>query len=90
MKAKVGPGSDSREAVGIEAVRGKNTWWEENHEVHSSKTEGPFPHGDDRFAAIFDMDVTMKASGQRMQMHEIGVFHVKDGKIVREEFFYDM
>jgi ketosteroid isomerase-like protein len=30
----------------------------------------------------------MKPSGQRMQMNEMGLFTVKDGKIVREEFFY--
>ena len=39
-------------------------------------------------ALIFDMDVTNKESGQRMQMREVGVYTVKNGKILREEFFY--
>lgn len=28
--------------------------------------------------------------GKRMKLHEVAVYTVKDGKIVREEFFYDM
>jgi limonene-1,2-epoxide hydrolase len=33
------------------------------------------------------MDVTMKGPG-RVQMDEIAVYEVKDGKIVKEQFFY--
>ena len=44
--------------------------------------------GEDRFALIFDMDVTNRETGQRMQMREVGLYTVADGKIVREEFFY--
>ncbi len=76
-----------REARGIEAVAAKGKWWEENHQVHSATTEGPFPH-DDRFAVHFVFDVTNKPSGKRMKMDEIALYTVKDGKIVREEFFY--
>jgi limonene-1,2-epoxide hydrolase len=34
----------------------------------------------------YDIDVTDKNSKKRMQMSEVGVYTVKDGKIVREEF----
>ena len=27
---------------GIAAIRGKNQWWTENHEVHAMQVEGPF------------------------------------------------
>jgi ketosteroid isomerase-like protein len=77
---------------GIDAIRKKNQWWVENHEVHSGHASGPFPHGD-RFIVNFDFDVTSKAgpmAGKRMQMQEAGLYTVKDGKIVQEEFFYDM
>ncbi len=84
------PPGESREKAGVEAIRGKHHWWKENAEVHSASVEGPFPHGDDRFAVIFDMDVTMKGADQRMAMREVAVYHVKDGKITREEFFYAM
>ena len=46
-----------------------------------------FANGD-RFAVIFDMDVTNKPSGRRIQMREVGVFTVQNGKSTREEFFY--
>lgn len=29
-------------------------------------------------------------AGQRMSMDEVGVYAVRDGKVVREEFFYAM
>jgi ketosteroid isomerase-like protein len=29
-------------------------------------------------------------AGQRMQMEEVGLYTVEDGKIVREEFFYSV
>jgi len=35
------------------------------------------------------MDTTHKPSGQRSQMSEIAVYQVEDGKIVKEQFFYD-
>src|SRR5262249_8369961 len=76
-----------QEMRGIEAVTQKNKWWEDNHEVHSAKVDGPFPHGD-RFAVRFTFDVTNKPSKQRMTMDEIPLYNVKDGKVVREEFFY--
>ena len=77
------------EMKGIDAIRGKNEWWFENHEIHSAKASGPFV-GDDQFAVHYDFDVTNKPSGQRMQMTEMALYTVKDGRIVREQFFYHM
>jgi hypothetical protein len=81
-----------REMKGIDKIKGKNQWWYENHEVHGAKIEGPFPN-EDRFAVKFHYDVTAKQGpnkGKRFQMDEVGVYTVKNGKIVREEFFYSM
>jgi len=75
------------EMKGIQAVMGKNKWWGDNHTIHSAEVNGPFPHGD-RFAVFFKFDATNKPSGQRMKMEEAALYTVKDGKIVREEFFY--
>jgi hypothetical protein len=72
---------------GKAAVKGKSDWWYANHEWHGGGAEGPFVNGD-RFAVIFDMDVTAKETGQRMQMREVGLYTVRDGKIVEERFFY--
>ena len=48
------------------------------------------PHGEDRFAVIFEAAGRDKSSGDTFEMKEVAVYHVADGKIVREEFFYSM
>ena len=73
------------EMRGIDQVRGKTEWWEKNMEVHSAKVSGPFV-ARDNFVVQFDVDVTDKASKKRMQMSEVGIYTVKDGKVAREEF----
>jgi ketosteroid isomerase-like protein len=80
------PGDMARVA-GKAAVRGKGEWWNSAHEVHGSKVEGPYVNGD-QFVVRFTMDLTQKASGQRMTMDEVGLYTVKDGKIVEEKFLY--
>lgn len=88
VEASVPPGME-REARGLAAVKAKGEWWRANHEIHSAMVTGPWPH-DDRFIVGFQYEVTHKPSGQRMKMDEVGLYFVRDGKIVREEFFYDM
>lgn len=72
---------------GAAAVKAKSEWWYGAHEVHSASAEGPFPNGD-QFAMVFDLDVTQKETGRRMQMREIGLYTMRDGKIVEEKFLY--
>lgn len=74
--------------TGIEAILGKHDWWESTHEIHGGTIEGPFLHGDDRFAVVFNVDVTNRESGVRLTYKEVAVYHVAGGRIVREEFFY--
>ena len=76
---------DSPEKRGIDQVRGKTDWWVNAMEVHSFKANGPFV-AHDRFVVQYDADVTDKSSKKRMQLSEVGVYTVKNGKIVREEF----
>ena len=73
------------ESRGKEAVRGKIDWWVNAMEVHSFKASEPFI-AHDRFVVQYDADVTEKESKQRRQISEVGVYIVKNGKIVREEF----
>lgn len=82
-------GPDGMDPVsrGIDAVRGKGEWWYANHEVHSVEASGPYVNGD-QFILRFKMDVTPKASGERMLMDEDALYTVKDGKVVEERFFY--
>ena len=87
-----GQGSDEMPAriEGIDAIRDKHAWWYDNNEVHSTVTEGPYiGHRDDQFIARFIMDMT-PTGGERMRMIEVGLFTVKDDKIIQEEYLYLM
>jgi SnoaL-like domain len=91
VEAMSGPDMPAK-TEGIDKIRGKNEWWVNNHDIHSAETEGPYPHGD-RFIVHFKYDVTAKAgpmAGKRMLLDETALYTVKDGKIVREEYFYSM
>jgi ketosteroid isomerase-like protein len=86
VEAGAPPGMDA-ETRGLEAIKAKSAWWYDNHTVNSFGVTGPWPHGE-RFIVGFQIDVTYKPNGQRMQMEEMALYTVRDGKIVREEFFY--
>jgi SnoaL-like domain len=73
------------ETKGKEGVRCKIDWWVKAMEVHSFKASEPFV-GHDRFVVQYDAEVTDKQSKQRRKLSEVGVYTVKNGKIVREEF----
>lgn len=77
----------SHETAGKEAVIQKSAEWAGAHEIHGATTEGPYLLGD-RFAVVFEFDVTPKATGQRVKNREIAVYTVANGLITREEFFY--
>jgi len=93
VSVEAGPGPDGSDPVtkGVDGIRGKHDWWEANFEVHDVNIDGPFLHGSERFAVIFELDTTHKESGQRSQMKEVAIYTTgADGKIVREEFYYTM
>ena len=70
---------------GRKAVEGKGEWWYANHDIHNVTVEGPYVHGD-QFVVRFKMDVTPKGK-ERMSFDEVGLYTVKNGKIVEESFF---
>lgn len=72
---------------GRKAVEAKNTAWLESHTIHAATAEGPFV-GATGFAVKFKMDIEDTAAGTRETMEEIGVYRIKNGKIVEEEFMY--
>jgi ketosteroid isomerase-like protein len=82
-EAMEGPMAEVR---GKEAVAKKSEWWTANHEVHGGEVEGPYVNGD-QFAVRFKMDITPKATGQRITMDEMGLYTVENGKIVAERFY---
>ena len=54
--------------------------------MHSGYCSEPVVGGT-HFAVAMGMDVTMKGAG-RLNMDEIAVYEVKNGKIVKEQFFF--
>ena len=79
-------GGFEKETHGLEAIFKKGQQWNELvSENHSLEVSDPMIAGDS-FALTMTMDVTMK-DGKRNKMTELCVYHVKDGKIVSEQFF---
>ncbi|MDQ2971510.1 MAG: nuclear transport factor 2 family protein [Rhodanobacteraceae bacterium] len=76
-------------AKGLDAIREKGRKFGEMLEtVHGGSTSDPVIAGN-WFSVASEMDATMKGRG-RVQMREICVYHVRDGKIDHEQFFYEM
>jgi len=70
---------------GKNAVREKVDWWLGAFEVHSFHASDPFV-ARDRFVVQYDAEVSDKKTKERRKLCEVGVYTVKNGKIVREEF----
>src|SRR5690348_11393208 len=74
---------------GLEGIKRKGRAFGEMVEaVHGNEVSEPVIAGN-WFSVAAVMDATMKGRG-RVQMREICVYHVRDGKIDREQFFYDV
>jgi ketosteroid isomerase-like protein len=80
---------ENAELHGKDAVRGKGEWWAGAHEVHGAEVEGPYVNGD-QFVVRFKIDLTVKETGERRVMDEVGVYTIKNGKIAEERFYYAM
>lgn len=72
---------------GKRSVLDKYRAWEADHDVHEMQVEGPWV-GATGFVLKYRVDATQKSNGQRMQMEEMAVYTVKNGKIAREEFHF--
>jgi hypothetical protein len=74
---------------GLKAILEKGQHWKESVEaVHASEVSDPVV-ADGWFSVAMHVDATMKGRG-RADMREICVYHVKNDKIVQEQFFYDV
>jgi hypothetical protein len=74
---------------GLDAILEKGKRFQAGVEkVHGIEVSEPVVAGN-WFSISMTLDVTMKEYG-RSTMKEICVYHVKDDKIVSEQFFYDM
>ena len=79
-------GGFEKESHGLDAIIEKGKKWESMvSEVHEIEVSDPMVAGN-TFAVTMRMDMTMKDK-KRSDMTELCVYHVKDGKIVSEQFF---
>ncbi|MGH8021108.1 MAG: SnoaL-like domain-containing protein [Opitutaceae bacterium] len=75
-----------QETKGLSAIIEKGHQFEAKvEEMHSSEVSDPIV-ADNSFACTMRMDVTMKGEG-RMDMKELCVYTVKDGRISSEQFY---
>jgi ketosteroid isomerase-like protein len=72
---------------GLDRIHGKAKAFDDMFEVHRTEIGEPIVAGD-FFACTMTVDVTDRKSQGRMTLTEICVYEVKDGKIVREQFFF--
>jgi hypothetical protein len=75
------------EWVGRKAVTRKGEEWFAQNRIHGASAEGPYV-GATGFAVKFRMDIENLGTGHRGMMEEVGVYSIRNGKIVREEFMY--
>lgn len=74
---------------GLEAMAEKGKAWNEMmEEFHGSAIGEPIV-ADNHFSLTMMMDATFKGKG-REKMNELCVYEVKDGKVVKEQFFYNV
>ncbi len=78
---------------GLQNVKGLDAIVQKGHQfqsmveaVHSSTVSEPVIAGN-TFAVAMLLDITMRGVG-RVPMEELAVYEVKDGKIIKEQFFY--
>jgi ketosteroid isomerase-like protein len=76
----------AKETHGLDGILEKGKKWTSMvAESHALEVSSPVVAGNS-FAVTMRMDVTMKDK-KRMDMTELCVYHVKDGKIISEQFF---
>ena len=79
--------SNWQSVQGLDKIREKaKQWTDAVQEMHGGYTNAPIVAGN-FFSCAMGMDVTMKGQ-PRMQVDEIAVYEVQDGKIVLEQFFF--
>lgn len=78
-------GGANMEWRGQKAVHAKNAWWGQDHAIRGASAEGPYI-GATGFTVKFRIEVETKSTGVVETMEEVGVYTVRDGKIIREEF----
>ena len=75
---------DGRVFEGMKGVLEKGRWWKEHVTVLSMQAQGPYACATG-FTVVYVGRARM-ADGNEFDLHEVGVYDVEDGRIVREQF----
>jgi ketosteroid isomerase-like protein len=82
-------GSPWPPARGMAAIREKTKQFEATVETMHGVTVGDPIVAGSYFSLFMGIDMTQKGA-DRMKFDEIGLYRVRNGKIVSEQFFYDL
>ncbi len=83
------PGTPNAIISGKDEVTKKSQdWYATVEEFHGGQISDPIV-AENHFSCSMKMDCTFKKQG-RIQIEEVCVYQVKDGKITEEQFFYTM
>ncbi|KAA1244741.1 SnoaL-like domain-containing protein [Aquimarina sp. RZ0] len=89
ITSKEMPGAPNPVVTGKDAVTKKSQdWYTTVEEFHGSQISDPIV-ADTHFSCTMKMDCTFKEQG-RMEIEELCVYQVNNGKITEEQFFYNM
>ena len=80
---------DGKATTGKQAVIDKSKKWADDNEIHSQTVTGPFFHDANRFATQTTWQVTRNDTGETVTLNEVTIYTTKDGKLIKEEFFFD-
>jgi hypothetical protein len=80
-------GANMEVANGMEEMKKKGEMWNSMvEEMHSASVSDPIV-SENYFSVRMTNDITFKETGRQV-MDEICMYEVRDGKIVKEQFFY--
>ena len=82
-------GSPTPKVKGRDAIVAKGKAFVASMEIHGGTVSDAVVAGT-FFSLSMTLDLTPRAGGPRFLMEEICLYEVRDGKIVREQFFYSM
>lgn len=73
--------------AGRAAVQAKNDAWASEWDIESMIAEGPYV-GATGFSVKYVAELRYRPTGRKHTQHEVGVYTVRNGKVIIEEFFY--
>lgn len=81
-------GVPDRKSHGFDGLKEKGKKWQEGLEAFHGQEIGEPIFAGNFFSMVWTTNVTFKGAPGPVEFSEICVYEVKDGKIVKEQFFY--